>query len=135
MVMDACIGKLIHREMVIGEKKSLLTDELIYKCASISQILRNEYLRRDPRGFPATIYHRLDLLADQKEIIYTKDSTGKGDIKVNEKILANHSTSKGQQFFSLISFLSEFASHVLDTYAVVLMALDEIIQGNMVVKD
>lgn len=135
MVMDACIGKLIYREMIIGERKSMQTDEMIYKCASLSQILRNEYLRRDPRGFPATIYHRLNLLAAQNEVIYTKDSEGKGDIRVNERILAGHRENKGNHFFSLISFLSEIGRHMLDTYLVVLMALDEIIQGNMVVKD
>jgi len=42
---------------------------MVYKCQSIAHILRNEYLNRDPRGFPASTQHRLDLLAAQNEIV------------------------------------------------------------------
>lgn len=37
--------------------------------------------------------------------------------------------------FSMTQFLNDLGSHILDTYMVVLMALDGIIQGNMVVKE
>ena len=37
--------------------------------------------------------------------------------------------------FSMTQFLTELASHILDTYMVVMMAIDGIIQGNMVIKE
>ena len=35
----------------------------------------------------------------------------------------------------MVHFLSELGSHIIDTYLVVLVALDCIIQGNMVIKE
>ena len=35
----------------------------------------------------------------------------------------------------MVQFFCDLSSHILDTYMVVLMALDGIIQGNMVIKE
>jgi len=35
----------------------------------------------------------------------------------------------------MVQFLNDLGSHILDTYMIVLMACDGIIQGNMVVKE
>ena len=35
----------------------------------------------------------------------------------------------------MVQFLNDMGSHILDTYMIVLMALDGIIQGNMVIKE
>jgi len=50
--MDACIGKLIVRNMVMENKETLAVDEIVESTKYIANILRNEYLMRDPRTFP-----------------------------------------------------------------------------------
>jgi hypothetical protein len=37
--------------------------------------------------------------------------------------------------FSIFNFMNELGSHILDTYLIVLIAMDGIIQGNLVVKE
>ena len=37
--------------------------------------------------------------------------------------------------FSIVGFLAELGSHILDTYLIVLIAMDGIIQGNLVIKE
>ena len=67
--MDACIGKLLHRNMYVGSTQVMGVEELIASASQIAKVLRNEYLLRDPRGFPETVYHRIGVLAAQKELI------------------------------------------------------------------
>jgi len=37
--------------------------------------------------------------------------------------------------FSIVNFLAELGSHILDAYLIVLIAMDGIIQGNLVIKE
>lgn len=59
LIMDAVIGKLLLREIVYDGKQELPIQSLIEKTQKISKICRNEYLLRDPRGFPETVNHRV----------------------------------------------------------------------------
>lgn len=54
---------------------------------------------------------------------------------MNAKVLAANNKQGEQPRFTLINFLNELGLHLLDTYLVVLMALDEIIQSNSVVNE
>lgn len=58
LIMDACLGKFIVRYMMQGVKETSIT-QLIKDCQVIADLLRNEYLLRDPRGFPETVHHRI----------------------------------------------------------------------------
>ena len=58
--MDSCVSKLINRHMILGDLKKYYVDELVEHTRFIAKVVRNEYLLRDPRGFPETIYHRLE---------------------------------------------------------------------------
>ena len=59
LVMDACIGKLMLRELVYDGKHEMSVQSLIEKTQKIAMLCRNEYLLRDPRGFPETVNHRV----------------------------------------------------------------------------
>ena len=59
LVMDACIGKMLVRHMIVGGLQELRIAQIVQQSELIASILRNEYLLRDPRGFPETVYHRL----------------------------------------------------------------------------
>ena len=54
---------------------------------------------------------------------------------MNSKVLFSNHKNGEQPPFSLVNFLNELGQHLLDTYLVVLMALDEIIQSNSVVNE
>ena len=56
-----------------------------------------------------------------------KDSSGKEIIRLP--------ANKRGAPFSMLGLLNELAGHVLDTYMIVLIALDGIIQGNMVIQE
>ena len=60
LLMDSCVSKLINRHMILGDLKKYYVDELVEHTRFIAKVVRNEYLLRDPRGFPETIYHRLE---------------------------------------------------------------------------
>ena len=132
-MMDACINKLIRQRMVIEGNQSFKVSELTKQAKFMAIVLRNEFLLRDPRGFPETINHRVSLLVAEKELTISTEA-GEAVIILNQsKVMRQgQSTSNG---ISLIHFFSELGSHILDTYLVVLLALDAIIQGNIVVKE
>ena len=69
LTMDACVGRMIVRQMIIGNQKEYSIEKLIAEARSLAKLLRNEYLLRDPRGFPETIFHRIQLLQGQNEIM------------------------------------------------------------------
>ena len=62
LVMDSCVSKLIVRHMIVGDVKKFNIDELVEQAKFIAKVVRNEYLLRDPRGFPETIHHRIDMI-------------------------------------------------------------------------
>ena len=61
-MLDASISKLIYKEMVQGGRKLYAISDMIKQTESLANLLRNEYLKRDPRGFPKTVEHRLQVL-------------------------------------------------------------------------
>ena len=58
--MDATISKLIVRELVQGGRQSIPIQEINEQTSRLANLLRNEYLLRDKRGFPESVYHRLE---------------------------------------------------------------------------
>jgi len=60
--MDACIGKMLVRHMIVGGQQEVHVNMLLAQCETLSNLLRNEYLIRDPRGFPETVHHRIGVL-------------------------------------------------------------------------
>lgn len=62
-------------------------------------------------------------------ILETDEATGEKRIRLNQRG-PNRSGS-----FSLMQFFNDMSSHVIDTYLIALIALDGIIQGNIVVKE
>ena len=50
--------------------------------------------------------------------------------------MTSRGTTRGSSTpFSIFNFMNELGSHILDTYLIVLIAMDGIIQGNLVVKE
>lgn len=138
-MMDSVVCKLLVRNMIIGDQQQLAEEELVGSVRILAKLLRNEYLLRDSRGFPETVIHRVETLASQKELIYDKSATPPV-IRLNQnKIIRQPHSIQGNvlsgQSFSMITFFSELGSHIIDTYLIVLMVLDGIIQGNMVIKE
>jgi len=68
------------------------------------------------------------VLQAQKEISVKKDTS-------SGKEIIHLPANKRGALFSMLDLLSEIASHVLDTYMIVLIVLDGIIQGNMVIQE
>ena len=71
--MDSCVGKVLTRQMIIGGKQTYGVLDLIEQVRYIANTLRNEYLLRDPRGFPESIYHRISMLQQSGELTIQKD--------------------------------------------------------------
>lgn len=61
LLMDACVGKLIVKEMMVAGKQTMQISELVEKVQGLAKILRNEYLLRDKREFSETVVHRCGL--------------------------------------------------------------------------
>ena len=86
--MDACVSKLIVRQMLIGGLKKFELEEIVEQTKFIAKVVRNEYLLRDPRGFPETIHHRIEMLQGQKEVnLLTDEVTKKPYITLNHNKL------------------------------------------------
>lgn len=79
--------------------KKFNIDELVEQAKFIAKVVRNEYLLRDPRGFPETIHHRIDMIQRMNEITRTKDPDTKEDyITLNLNKLRQASPIQGPAF-------------------------------------
>ena len=103
LFMDSCVSKLIVRHMIVGDVKKFDIEELVEQAKFIAKVVRNEYLLRDPRGFPETIHHRIDMLQRQNEILRNKDSAANQDfITLNRKMLRNQVSPIQGPAFSMV---------------------------------
>ena len=59
----------------------------------------------------------------------------RADGELNIKLTPSGNVPVGSPLFSMTNFFGELQSHIIDTYMIVLMALDDIISSNMVVKE
>ena len=129
LVMDACIGKMLIRNLVYGGISELTMASLIEQTKKVSNLLRFEYLLRDPRGFPETIHHRIRMFEAEKEVIR------EGDVLRMAPQMQGRISRGGSASFSMTNFMNELGNYIMDTYLIVLIALDGIIQGNHVIKE
>ena len=89
---------------------------------------------------PERIFNRVEIQKNLKEISIqndkityinqVQDRDDRGDSKADQAVVALKN-SKGVDPFSYIRFFSNTMSDILDTYLIVLLALDEICEGNM----
>lgn len=128
--------------MIVGGQSSLEFDVMYDKTLFFSNTLRSEFLNRDSRGLSESMRHRIDLLKDEKELtIEESPGNKKTSIKLNPKIVQKQPTiGQGNvairdATFSMMNFFSELVDHVYDTYFIVLIALDNVISGNLVIKE
>ena len=84
--MDACVGKLLVRNILMYGRSTYEVDAIIDQADFIARTVRNEYLLRDPRGFPESVRHRLSCIEASKELqIETQD--GKDTVVINQSKL------------------------------------------------
>lgn len=121
LIMDACIGKMLIRNLVFGGMAELQMPVLIEQAQKVSSLFRYEYLLRDPRGFPETIHHRIKMLEAEKEVVRERDI-----IRMTPQMQGRISRG-GAASFSMTNFMNELGSFIFDTYLIVLIALDGII--------
>ena len=112
------------------------------KTLFYSNSLRSEFLNRDKRGLSESMRHRIDLLKDEKELTIEEfPEVKKTSIKLNPKIIQKQPTiGQGNvairgATFSMINFFSELCDYIYDTYLIVLIALDNVISSNLVIKE
>ena len=131
-MMDACVGKVLTRHLVAGAAPAVSVAEVTAQCELLSSLLRNEYLLRDNRNFEDSVAHRIQCVANQKEII-VKD----GQIALSKAVAqqATKAQQTGSYSFAFVTFFDELCSHILDTYLCTLTALEGIVSGNMVVRE
>ena len=68
LVMDSCVSMLLLKNAKNDNNQPIEVGRFIEGCKFLAKILRNEYLLRDPRGFPETVHHRINVLEQFKEI-------------------------------------------------------------------
>jgi len=140
--MDAGIGKLLYYHLIASGHSTLSVEDIREETLFLMNTLKNEFLLRDTRALPDAIRHRLEMLRDEKELtIDTDPQTGKDvlrlshDVIKRQALIGQGNVPDGHATFSMINFLKELSHHIMDTYLVVLIALDGIISGNMVIKE
>lgn len=70
--------------MIVGNLQVYSLPKFVEEARSLARLMRNEYLLRDPRGFPETIYHRIEMLQASNEVKRTVNpETNSDQISIN----------------------------------------------------
>lgn len=130
MVMDSCVGYFLSKHFDTPETKNepLSLSKVEQDVMFVGSVLRHEYIEKlKQKPFKESFMERILLLQKLGEIKLEGDHI----VRVDEKRTSKLSTSKP---FSMINFLKDMGLYLLDTYFVVLMAVQEICNANYVVN-
>lgn len=122
LVIDFFIGKLLQRQAQSSE--SCQTGEVLGQVEKLMDMFRFENLKRHPRGLQSAVQRRIASLVQQKEL-----KNGSADGIIIEQVSQLRGEKTGSSEFRLIGFLADLGSYMLDSYLIVLCALESMLQG------
>lgn len=97
--------------------------DLELQVLQISHIFRNEYIDRELGPFDQRVNHRVQLLAKFDEIAFDEAT---GAITIPKKKTERH---------FLLNYFSRMVHYAFDAYLIVLFALEDICEGNLVINE
>lgn len=124
LILDSAISYVISKKF--SEDRNAITVEAVDRLTTgVVEILDHEFFKKLEKPIEPLVRQRLALLESLKEI----------KVEADGRVRVLRNPEEGQKNFSFVSYFSEMSAYMYDTYMLVLLAVQEIQQGSLLVKE